>query len=228
LSSSFKGYFVKNYSKKREINKIKNLQEKQELHIEEWKENPEGIFNKEQKETISEIQEFAELKKDPFYAGAKGELDVLKKLSQLSDDYHVMCGVNMDLGRYITYDGKKNLRSAQMDFVVVSKRGVVLIEVKNWSSNFSRRYQGLSPYEQVERAGRVLWIALKSWRSPRNPSVTSVLLSTRGNMQYDSRYKFVNVKDTKNINYFIENRYEQFSDKEAERVVGRIGGHVTW
>ena len=228
LSSSFKGYFVKNYSKKREINKIKNLQEKQELHIEEWKENPEGIFNKEQKETISEIQEFAELKKDPFYAGAKGELDVLKKLSQLSDDYHVMCGVNMDLGRYITYNGKKNLRSAQMDFVVVSKRGVILIEVKNWSSNFSRQHQGLSPYEQIERAGRVLWIALKSWRSPRNPSVTSVLLSIRGNMQYDSRYKFVNVKDMKNINYFIENRYEQFPDNEVDRVVGRIKNHVTW
>jgi len=228
LSSSFKSYFVKNYSKKREINKIKNLQEKQELHIEEWKENPEGIFNKEQKETISEIQEFAELKKDPFYKGVKGELDVLKKLSQLSDDYHVMCGVTMDLGRYITYNGKKNLRSAQMDFVVVSKRGVVLIEVKNWSSNFSRRYQGLSPYEQVERAGRVLWIALKSWRSPRNPSVTSVLLSIRGNMQYDSRYKFVNVKDTKNINYFIENRYEQFPDNEVDRVVGRIKNNVTW
>jgi len=227
LSSSFKGYFVKNYSKKREINKIKNLQEKQESHIEEWKENPEGIFNKEQKETISEIQEFAELKKDPFYAGAKGELDVLKKLSQLSDDYHVMCGVNMDLGRYITYNGKKNLRSAQMDFVVVSKRGVILIEAKNWSSNFSRQYQGLSPYEQVERAGRVLWIALKSWRSPKNPSVTSVLLSIRGNMQYNSRYKFVNVKDTKNINYFIENRYEQFPDNEVDRVVGRIKNHVT-
>ena len=227
LSSSFKGYFVKNYSKKREINKIKNLQEKQELHIEEWKENPEGILNKEQKETISEIQEFNELKKDPFYAGAKGEVDVLKKLSQLSDDYHVLCGVNMDLGHYITYNGKKNLRSAQMDFVVVSKRGVILIEVKNWSSNFSLQLEYLSPYEQVERAGRVLWIALKSWRSPRNPSVTSVLLSTRGNMRYDSRYKFVNVKDMKNINYFIENRYEQFPDNEVDRVVGRIMGHVT-
>jgi len=227
FSSSFKSYFVKNYSKKREINKIKNLQEKQESHIGEWKENPEGIFNKEQKETISEIQEFAELKKDPFYAGAKGELDVLKKLSQLSDNYHVMCGVNMDLGRYITYNGKKNLRSAQMDFVVVSKRGVVLIEVKNWSSNFSRQYQGLSPYEQVERAGRVLWIALKSWRSPRNPSVTSVLLSTRGNMRYNSRYKFVNVKDTNNINYFIENRYEQFPDNQVDKVVDRIKNHVT-
>jgi len=228
FSSSLKGYFIKNYSKKREINKIKNLQEKQELHIEEWKQSPVGIFNKQQKETISEIQEFAELKRDPFYTGARGELEVLNKLSQLSDDYHVMCGVNMDLGRYITYNGKKNLRSAQMDFVVVSKRGVILIEVKNWSTNFSRHYQGLSPYQQVERAGRVLWIALKSWRSPRNPSVTSVLLATRGNIQYDSRYKFVNVKDTKNINYFIENRYEQFADNEVDRVVDRIKNHITW
>jgi len=227
LSSSFKGFFVKNYSKKREINKIKNLQKKQELHIEEWKENPEGIFNKEQKETISEIQEFNEIKKDPFYAGAKGEVDVLKKLSQLSDDYHVMCGVNMDLGRYVTYNGRKNLRSAQMDFVIVSKRGVVLIEVKNWGSSFSRQYTGLSPYEQVERAGQVLWISLKSWRNPKNPSVTSVLLATRGNMQYNSRYKFVNVKDLKNINYFIENRHEQFDDNEVERVIGRIKNHVT-
>ena len=186
FSSSFKGYFVKHYSKRRAINKIKNKQEEQESNIKKWKENPTGIFNDWQEETISEIQEFAELKRDPFYSGARGELEVLNKLSQLSDDYHVMCGVNMDLGHYITYNGKKNLRSAQMDFVVVSKRGVILIEVKNWSTNFSRHYLGLSPYAQVERAGRVLWIALKSWRSPSNPSVTSVLLATRGNMRYNS------------------------------------------
>lgn len=57
LSASFKGYFVKNYSKKREINKIKELQKEQESRIDEWKENPEGIFNKILKETISEIKE---------------------------------------------------------------------------------------------------------------------------------------------------------------------------
>ena len=222
FSASFKGFIVKNYSKKRAIKKIKNQQDKQESHIKEWKENPEGIFNIEQKETISEIKEFDELKEDPFYAGAKGELDVLKKLSQLSDDYHVLCGVRIDLGRYVTYRGRKNLRSAQMDFVVVSKRGVILIEVKNWSRGYSKNYEGLSPHEQVDRAGMVLWIELQSWRSPRNPSIASVLLSVRGNMEYDYRYKFVKVKNLNNINYFIENRNEQFTDNEVKRVVDRL------
>jgi len=55
-----------------------------------------------------------------------------------------------------------------------------------------------------------------------NPPVTSVLLSIRAKMQYDPDYKFVNVKDLNNINYFIQNRYEQFSDKEVERLVNRI------
>jgi len=223
FSASFKGYVVKNYSKKREINKIKELQTEQESHINAWKENPEGIFNKTQKETISEIKEFDKIKKDPFYAGAKGELNVLDKLSELSDDYHIFCDVSKELDHYVTYNGRRNLRSAQMDFVVVSYRGVVLIEAKNWSSSFYRQHDGLSPHEQVDRAGRVLWISLKSsWRSPHNPPVTSVLLSIRGNMRYDNHYKFVNVKDLKNINYFIQNRYEQFSDKEVEKIIDRL------
>ena len=138
-----------------------------------------------------------------------------------------MCGVNMDLGKYVPYNGEWNLRSAQMDYVVVSKRGIIVIEVKNWSPDFTKQHKGLSPYEHVDRAGRVLWIALQDWLSPTEPPVTNVLLSIRGSMQYDSRYKYVNVKDIHNINYFIENRYEQFSEKEVKRVVGRIKGQVT-
>lgn len=224
FSSSLKGFVVKNYSKKRAINKIKDKQVEQESTIKKWKENPTGIFNDWKEETISDIEELSELKRDPMYKGAEGELDVLDKLSQLSDDYHVMCGVTMELDRYVTYKGRKNLRSAQMDFVVVSKRGVVLIEVKNWSKSYSKKYRGLSPHEQVDRAGMVLWIRLKSWRSPRNPSVSSVLLSVQGNMEFDYDYKFVNVKNLNNINAFIENRREQFSAKEVERLVGRIWG----
>jgi len=225
VSSSFKGYFVKNYSKRRAINKIKDKQVEQESTIKNWKENPTGIFNDWKHETISDIEEFDELKEDPMYAGAKGEVEVLKKLSELSNDFHVLCGVSKDLGKYITYRGRRNLRSAQMDFVVVSKRGVILIEVKNWSNYFVKHHRGLSPHAQVERAGMVLWISLKSsWRSPRNPKVTSVLLSVQNNMQFSDNYRFVNVKNLNNINTYIQNRYEIFSDAEVERLVGRLGG----
>jgi uncharacterized protein YfkK (UPF0435 family) len=117
-----------------------------------------------------------------------------------------------------------------MDFVIVSKRGIILIEVKNWTDSyiFKHRSQGgLEPHEQVERAGRVLWICLKSWFSPTNPSVSSVLLTIQGNMLYNPFYKFVAVKDLININSFIQKRKEEFSDKEVQRIVDRIKGHVT-
>jgi len=133
-----------------------------------------------------------------------------------------LCGLEIGLDHYVTYKRRRDLRSAQMDFVVVSKRGVVLIEVKNWSRGYYKNHGGLSPHEQVDRAGLVLWIKLKSWRSPKNPSPTSVLLAVQGNMDYDHAYKFVNVKNLNTINYFIENKREQFSDKEVKRVVGRL------
>lgn len=114
-----------------------------------------------------------------------------------------------------------------MDFVVVSKRGVILIEVKNWSTQYYNQNKNLSPHEQVDRAGRVLWIGLKSWRSPKNPRITSVLLSVQGNIKYNSRFKFVSVKDLNTINSFLENSLFLFSKKEVSRIVDRLKNHVT-
>jgi len=191
----------------------------------------EGIRNKfsrwGKKRQINKIEKN---KNTPLHYGAKGELKVLDKLSELDDSYHVLCGVNMELPHYVTYNGRKNLKSAQMDFVVVSNRGVVLIEVKNWSDTYvfkNRKEGGLEPHEQVERAGRVLWILLKSWRSPKNPSVTSVLLATQGNMRYDPTYKFVAVKDLYNIISFILKRKEEFSDKEVKGIIDHLKKFVT-
>lgn len=227
ISSSIKISLVKNISKRREINKIKNLEKKQNAQLTEWKENPEQIFNREKKEQINEVKTFASLERSKEHKGAKGEVRALKKLSELSDDYHIFCGIRAILPRYVTYNGRKNLRSAQMDFVVVSKKGVILIEVKNWSSEFYRESNKITPHEQVDRAGRVLWIALKSWCSPISPRVTNVLVSIQDNMKYDPRFKFVWVSNLEKINYFIENRNEEFSNKEVERIVDGLRNYVT-
>jgi len=48
------------------------------------------------------------------------------------------------------------------------------------------------------------------------------VLSVQGNMDYDYDYKFVNVKNLNNINYFIENRRDQFSEKGTKRIVDRL------
>jgi hypothetical protein len=227
FSASFKGYVVKNYSKKREINKIKELQKEQELHINAWKENPEGIFNKTQKETISEIKEFDKIKKDPFYAGAKGENKVIDELSKLDDSYHILAGVEVTLSRWVTYNGKKNLKSAQMDIVVVCPKGVFMIEVKNYSDDFVRNQRWkFSPYEQTERAGRVLWILLQD--VIKGTRVTNILLSIQGNMPYNQNYRSVFVSSLNKINQFLENRQDSLNEKDVNKIVKNLQRSFTW
>lgn len=225
ISAFFKISFLKSFSKRREIKKIQKSQEKQQENIIEWKENPDQIFNKSQIDKINEIKHIDEIKKSPYHAGAKGELQVLEKLSQLSDDYHVLCGLNIGLGRYVTYNRKKNLKSAQMDYVVVSRKGIILIEVKNWSNQYFKSHNGLNPYEQTDRAGRVLWIWLQGWWS--GPRVTNVLLSIQDNMPYNRRYRAVFVSNLNKINYFIENRKDALSDNDVRKIVNKLEDHVS-
>jgi len=223
---------TKNFLKKmpKEVKSLEDIEKIHQKLTEEYDElENKGLISKfnrwNKKRQIKKIEENTD---SIEHKGARGEVLALEKLSELSDNYHVFCGVNKHLKNYVTYRRKRNLRSAQMDFVVVSKKGVSVIEVKNWSSHYYKNYYGLPPHEQVDRAGRVLWITLKSsWFSPKNPPVTSVLLSIQGNINYDENYGFVKVKDLNNINYFLQNKEEQFSEKEVNRLIGRIKGDIT-
>ncbi len=212
-------------------NQVQALEDIDKVHQELRKEIKEtfdtgvsgGIKKSNKKQ---QINKFEKNKDDPLHTETL-ELNTLDVLNKLPDEFHVLCGVNLALPDYITYNGKKNLKSAQMDFVVVSKRGVILLEVKNWSTSYYNKNENLSPHEQVDRAARVLQIALKSWRNPGNPTVKSVVLATRDNIRYDPRYKFVSVSNLDKINSFLQNREEEFSENEVKRVVGRLVHHVT-
>ena len=214
-------------------NEVKTIDDIPRVHKEMKQEldsiEDEGFTNRlkrwNKKRQINQIEKN---KGSPLHRGAKGEIIVLKKLSELDDNYHVLCGVRIDLGHYVTYQRRKNLRSAQMDFVVVSNRGVVVIEAKHWSDEYlskNRKHGGIIPHEQVDRAGLVLYIELSSYL--KNPPVSRVVLATHGNMQYDPNYKFVSVKDLNNINSFIQTRDERFSGDVVRGVVERLKYYVT-
>jgi len=172
-----------------------------------------------------QVNKFEKNKDNLFHAGADGENKVIEKLSNLSDSYHVLCGVRIGLPYWATYNGKKNLRSAQMDVVVVSTKGVFLIEVKNWSDDYVKNNEKLNPYEQTDRAGLVLWITLKS--IIKNIRVTNVLLSIQDNMQYNSNYRAVFVTSLEKINGFLENREEVLSEKDVKKIVDNLKYSVT-
>ncbi len=160
----------------------------------------------------------------PLHKGAIGENLVLEELAKLGDDYHVLCGLQMRLPRIVSYRGQKNLRSAQMDFVVVCKKGVFLIEVKNWSDTYLENYVERDPYEQTERAGRVLWISLDNVFA--KIQVTNVLVSISGNIPYDDNYR-VFVTSLERINWFLQTRNDILQDNDVGKIVNQLKWYVT-
>ena len=155
-----------------------------------------------------------------FHTGAIGENKVVSKLQELSDDYHIICGVNIRLPYWITYRNKKNLRSAQMDVVVVSTKGVFLIEVKNWSGKFTVKDARLNPYEQTERAGRVLWIHLQNVKE--GTPVKNVLLSVQGSFEYNSTFKSVYVSNLEKIIDLLQKGTNRLTDNEVQQIVKKL------
>jgi len=172
-----------------------------------------------------QINKFENNEDNPLHAGTRGENKVIDELLKLDEHYHILCGVRIELPYYVTYNGQKNLKSAQMDLVVVCPKGVFMIEVKNWSNSYVQNNDGLNPYEQTDRAGRVLWIALQD--VIKNIRVTNVLLSIQGNLRYNERYRAVFVSSLDRINQFLEKRQDTLSPREVKKIVNDLKGFVT-
>lgn len=202
--------------------KVKNIDDIDSVHQEIRKDIQEklghSLFPGVEKSSKKQQNKKSKQNIETSHANASRELQVIDVLSQLSDEYHILCDVNITLPNYVTYHGKKDLNSAQIDFVVISKKGIVLIDTKN---------KGSSPHDQVDRAARVLKSSLKSWRSPQSPKVKSVILSVKENIQYDPKYKSIMISDLDKINSFLQDRKEEFSDKELKRIFNRMKDHVT-
>jgi len=172
-----------------------------------------------------QVDKFEKSEVKLFQKGTRGENKVIDELSKLDDSYHILCGVDMVLDYWVTYNGRKNLKSSQMDLVVVCPKGIFMIEVKNWSNQFANSNNNFSPYEQTERAGRVLWISLQN--IIKNVRVTNILLSIKGNLSYNESYRSVYVSSLDQINNFLEKRQNELNEKEVEKIVKSLKGFVT-
>lgn len=172
-----------------------------------------------------QIDKFENNENNPFHAGTKGEKQVISELMKLDDNYHILCGVRLELPHYVSYDGIRNLKSAQMDVIVVCPKGVFMIEVKNWSDGYVQNYDDLNPYEQTGRAGRILWITLQDVIS--DIRVTNVLLSIRGNIPYNQKYRMVLVSSLSKINSFLEKRSDTLNSTQIEILVDSLKYDVT-
>lgn len=92
-------------------------------------------------------------------AGAWAEHQVIMELEKLPDSYAVFNDVRLAAHKPIRSGGIA-VRSAQLDHVVLSSRGVVVIETKNWSRAFGENEKFFNPFSQVERASLLLYVGI--------------------------------------------------------------------
>jgi len=215
-------YWLKNISKPKALKFILKDIHKQNEIIQTLQDHPKMIFNKENHELNSEIIQLDHALKSPDYRGAYGELEVLDELKKLDNSYYVFCDAKITLRDYVTYKGNRNLKSAQMDFVVAGPTGFFIIEVKNWSDRTKLNHHGLSPYEQLDRAGLVLWIYLKNRFFIYKPPITKLLVSLKGNFSYNKNYRSVLVKHYKGLNTFIQNNNRVVKESKLHKVVNSL------
>ena len=94
------------------------------------------------------------------------------------------------------------------------------MEVKNWSDNYVKSHDKLSPHEQTERAGKVLWAYLKALIL--DIRVTNVLLSLQGNIRYDENYRSVFVSTPEKINDFLEKQKNRLTKAQVNYLVEHL------
>lgn len=212
----------KHISKPKAIRAAEYNIEQQKNIIYKLENHPETIFESEQYGLINGIAHLDRIISSSDYSGAYGEVKVLKELSKLDDSYHVVCDANVSLRDYVRYRGTRNLKTAQMDFVVVGSTGVYVIEVKNWSSNQVNHHSGISPHEQVDRAGLALWIYLKDHSFFFKPMVTKLLVPIQHNLSYNPYYKSVLIRDPHNLTRFIVENNNTLKESKINKVVSLL------
>ena len=147
--------------------------------------------------------------------GYYGELLVLDTLKKLSDDYYVISDVPITREFGHKFDGKM-LKSARVDHVVVSRKGVYCIETKNWNMKWKSDDRP-TPGEQARRASYLLYRYLKYTCNIPRVRVMSIVLYTNSTIK--GKEDFVRFLQYEDFPAYLEARQDTLSDEEVKQVV---------
>jgi hypothetical protein len=147
--------------------------------------------------------------------GYYGELLVLDTLKKLNDDYYVISDVPITREFGHKFDGKM-LKSARVDHVVVSRKGVYCIETKNWNMKWKSDDRP-TPGEQARRASYLLYRYLKYTCNIPRVRVMSIVLYTNSTIK--GKEDFVRFLRYEDFPAYLEARQDTLSDEEVTQIV---------
>lgn len=205
------------------------------------KNNKNDEVKKRMSPLCENIEYIEQIKNSPDYVGAAGELEVIKNLQDLPDDYFLLNDLFLELDEYISFNGSK-LKSAQIDHVVVGPTGVFVIETKNWSSKYVQKVfseDSYTPYDQIERSSHLAYKYLNSLKygnifekiyfnlAKNEVRVKSVIAVSGANMPHlKGRHTYV--VRTGELSSHIQRTPQIYSDEEAheiaEKLIPRVRG----
>jgi hypothetical protein len=133
------------------------------------------------------------------FAGAEAELSVIDQLRELPPSIVVFNDVRLRATRHINYEGSA-LVSAQLDHVVLTPAGVLIIETKRWSRRFVESGDFFDPFEQVSRASYLCYDLL---REEFGKTRVRSIIACMGDLPDAPRDSYIKVVRTERLNGYI-------------------------
>jgi len=160
---------------------------------------------------------------ESFLIGAIGEEQVIRVLSGLSDEYHVLNDVNLRFQPAVYWKERgEYIKTSQIDHVVVGPTGVFLLETKNWKvSDIEIKSDKL--LFQVKRSSLALWYFLKNNRSQNGmPKIRNVIVSIQGSNTDEKLDTYIDLVAPNWLCDYISNRKNILSADAVGRLVDVI------
>jgi hypothetical protein len=113
---------------------------------------------------LNQLDKICFIKKSKLYKGAEGEILVIEKLRNLTDDYCIFNDLFFELDNGVNFNGAF-LKSAQIDHLVIGPSGIYVIETKNWSEAYVKKVfdnGSYTPYDQINRSSYAVYRHLNS------------------------------------------------------------------
>lgn len=190
----------------------------QQKTLENFQKDCEIAVQNKIRESENKVMLLKTILSSPEYAGAVAEIDLIKKLASLPDNFYVINNVKLSLDKAIRFDDAW-LKTAQIDHLVITPAGMFVIEVKNWSSEFIENGDFFNPYEQVKRAS---YLCYKLIGERYNIKARSILAHT-GNIPEKPKGSYVKVLSISEVkSYILWFKEQVISDYDINTIANKF------
>jgi hypothetical protein len=161
-----------------------------------------------------------------FIYGAIGEQKVVKELENLSDEYTLINDFCFSFTTPVHYaEENRQIKTIQIDHLLISPAGIFLIETKNWSKDSVNNVNMRSPVEQIRRSNFALstilsekprLLAKHHWGEKRVPIKNVIVLT---NQKPPEEFQHTEVLSLHELLQYVKGFKSSLSTHETQNII---------